>query len=194
MNQVRGSVTVEDLDADYVLSAIQTVAKSAPVNGWLVPWPGAKSPSELLDWAMVEIIAAMDALNAGDRERCATNAVVTARRALASMLDWYLTGFGFKACKGAPATSWDMSTRLLERGIFDRLTCDVLAHAIDVRNNIEHRYKLRRPGGRAGPHRIASTGLRAPADTAGSGQGAMLHRVSLFVSDRGRRLEQRNSC
>ena len=114
VNQIQGTMTVEPLDPADVLTAVSTIDRTrARSTGWCVPWVGKKSTEDLLAWALADIGNAMETEDSKEKERCATNAVINARRALASLVDRYLLGFGLRGCKNALDKSPDKSRRLL---------------------------------------------------------------------------------
>src|SRR6185437_10961844 len=103
MEEVQGRVVVEALDPADILSAVGTMPRQeSRRDGVSLAWPGEKSPDDLIAWAMKDISAAMDAKDADDQERAATNAVMNARRALDCLVEAYLNVFAFRQCKGAP--------------------------------------------------------------------------------------------
>lgn len=141
MEEIQGRVVVEDLEPADIMSAIGTMpSQKSARQGVCLAWPGEKSPDDLIAWALKDIADAMDAKDAHDQERAATNAVMNARRALDCLVEAYLNVFAFRQCKGAPETSWDKSEHLRGRQIVDKLTHAVLARAIDLRNKIEHKF------------------------------------------------------
>lgn len=76
-----------------------------------------------------------------DSDRKSTNAVLTARRALSCLVDWYMQRDGFWYCKNFENSLEAKSEILLQIGVIDKLTSKVLKRIIDVRNIAEHKYQ-----------------------------------------------------
>ena len=68
------------------------------------------------------------------------DAVLSARRSLACLVDWYLQRDLATLCKDAPETAKQKVKFLIMRGVIDELTSRVLERAIQRRNNAEHQY------------------------------------------------------
>lgn len=140
MEALHGHCSFEDVSAADLLDAAGTL-RGLPGHGVYVSPPG-NGVDRPLGWAVNEIAQAVVEPSPDDRDRLATDAVVNARRALACLVDWYLTRDGFVYCRDAPHGAERKAKLLLRRGILDELTARVVARAVDLRNDVEHQYHV----------------------------------------------------
>lgn len=96
---------------------------------------------ELLAWSLKDVELARGARGTSDESRCATNAVMNGRRALACLIDWYLQRDCFDLCADAPQRAEEKAKLLQERGILDTTAVSALKRAIFERDKAEHRFK-----------------------------------------------------
>jgi len=75
MQALRGKVTFEQVKPEDLVDVAGSVSGRV---------------DELLKWSLCEVRLAREATSASDRNRCATNALLSGRRALACLVEWYL--------------------------------------------------------------------------------------------------------
>jgi hypothetical protein len=138
MQAIKGKVTFEHVDPDDLASVAGSITGRGGQNVYVGP-PGAVD--QQLAWALADLKLARNASNAVDRDRCATNAIMSARRSLACLVDWYLKRDCFSLCRNAPRREKDKAELLSTRGLFDEISSDVLYRAIEKRNEAEHQYR-----------------------------------------------------
>jgi hypothetical protein len=105
--------------------------------------PEGEGVENLISWAVAEIYEAMAHHELGDEKGCkrkSTTAVITARRSLSCLVDWYMRRDGFRWCIDFKDSSEAKAEVLLNLGIIDKLTSRVIKRLIDIRNIAEHRY------------------------------------------------------
>src|SRR5260370_41079444 len=112
MQARKGTVIFEQIDPDDLPSGVNSLGGDGAQSVFVDP-PG--NVDHQLGWAITEIISARNAGNLPDRERHSTNAVLAARRALACLVDWYITRDCFSLCKGAPKTEKEKTGLLVRR-------------------------------------------------------------------------------
>jgi hypothetical protein len=140
MNAIRGTVHFESVDPRDLLDVARSIEGKGGGTGAIYAPPG-QGVDELLAWSMTDIQLARDQSDAKETGRCATNAVLNARRALACLVDWYLLRDGFSLCKDARRREDERAEVLRSRGLLDELTSKVLRRAIERRNIVEHEYQ-----------------------------------------------------
>jgi len=80
MQAIKGKITFEHVDPDDLASVAGSIAGRGGQNVYVGP-PGAVD--QQLAWALADLKLARNAINPVDRDRCATNAIMSARRSLA---------------------------------------------------------------------------------------------------------------
>lgn len=106
----------------------------------MVVQPPGNGPDNPLSWAIQEVNRAgleTDTLECG---KLCTNAMLNARRALACLVDWYVSRDLGDLCNNPPGSPKQKAEFLMHRGVIDELTSRVLARAIEKRNRVEHDY------------------------------------------------------
>lgn len=84
--------------------------------------------------------SASNILDKGEQRKLCTNAIISARCALACLVDWYLERDLAIYCANPPKTAEQKAGFLMRRGVIDNLTSRVLARAVAKRNEAEHQY------------------------------------------------------
>jgi hypothetical protein len=138
MQAIKGKATFESLDPADLLDAVKSIKGQGGQNIMVEP-PG--QVDQQISWALSDLKQSRNATDAVERDRCATNAIMSARRALAALVDWYLKRDCFSLCMNAPRQEKDKADILLKRGLFDEVTSSVLYRAIQKRNEVEHKYQ-----------------------------------------------------
>ena len=138
MQATKGSVDFETVAPEDLLDVVQSIRGRSGTG--VVYAPPGQGVDRLLAWATTDIRLARDQRDLHDVARCATNAVLHARRALACLVEWYLLRDGLSLCKDASRREDERGEILRARGLLDELTSGVLKRAIQRRNLVEHEY------------------------------------------------------
>lgn len=139
MERIKRRIVFEHVDAEDLLD----VARSMRGRGRedvRIPAPGI-GVDELLAWSLKDVELARDVRGTSAEGRCATNAVMNGRRALACLIDWYLQRDCFHLCADAPQGAEKKAEVLQERGILDPTAVSALKRAIFERDKAEHQFK-----------------------------------------------------
>lgn len=136
--QLTAKCEFEIAAADDLFDAIESIAGRYG-QGVVVAPPGA-GPDNPLSWSIQEVNRAGVETDMLEREKLCTNAVLNARRALACLVDWYVSRDLAELCKNPPGSPKQKAEFLVRRGVIDELTSHVLTRAIDKRNRVEHDY------------------------------------------------------
>lgn len=124
--------------ADDLFDAIASIAGRYG-QGVVVAPPG-DGPDNPLSWSIQEVNRAGVETDTLERGKLCTNAMLNARRALACLVDWYVSRDLGELCKNPPGSPKQKAEFLMRRGVIDELTSRVLARAIGKRNRVEHDY------------------------------------------------------
>jgi hypothetical protein len=138
MQALHAKITFEHVDPQDLIDVARSVSGHES-EGIFVGAPGS-GVDRLLAWSLADLQLAVDASGGAARERCAANALVNGRRALACLVDWYLTRDCFSLCKDTPLPEKKQAELLLECRLIDDLSSRVLGRAIQTRNVVEHEY------------------------------------------------------
>lgn len=128
----------EEASAEDLIDGIGTLSGRYG-QGVVVPPPG-DGPDQPLSWAIQDVSTAPSEPDADERARLCTHAVLSSRRALGCLVDWYVERDLGNHCKNPPGSPKEKAQFLMRRGIIDELTSRVLARAIKKRNIVEHDY------------------------------------------------------
>src|SRR5215469_3767483 len=106
MQAIKGKVIFEHVEPDDLPSAASTIrgVVGQNVNVFVDP-PGAVE--QQLAWSLADLKLARNPGNGVDQDRCAANAIMSARRSLACLVDWYLKRDCFSLCRDAPRREKD---------------------------------------------------------------------------------------
>jgi hypothetical protein len=131
-------LTFDPAEAADLLDGLKTL-KGISGRGVIIPPPGT-GPDQQLSWAMEEISAAARSTSKNEVARHCTGAVMSARRALACLVDWYLDRDFANFCKNRPKEADEKAAFLMSRGLTDELSSRVLRRNIQIRDRAEHHY------------------------------------------------------
>lgn len=138
MEAVKGKCTFEEIGQEDFISGIHTLNLSGGIGRFL-PAPG-QGVTNLISWSLRSIELAKQAQSEDEKAQYSSDALMSSRRSLGCLVDWYLKRDGFYYCKDKPKNSHERAEILLKRGLVDNLTMRVLSRAIKKRNQTEHDY------------------------------------------------------
>jgi len=129
----------EEINPDDLIDGIKTL-KGHSGGGLILPPPG-EGPDIWLNCAIKDIEQAAKSSDSRDIVRFSANAIMSARRALSCLVDWYLERDLVAKCKNPPTSADKKTDFLVKRHIIDDLAASVLERAIYVRQKVEHKYE-----------------------------------------------------
>ena len=138
MEVLKGIARFEQIAVDDLLDVVRSIKGRDAQNVFVEP-PGI-GVDRLLAWSVSDLRSAKGAGNDDDRDRCAANALLNGRRALACLVDWYLTRDCFSLCEDAPLPTKKKAELLLSRGLLDDITSGAFSRAIQERDRVEHQF------------------------------------------------------
>jgi hypothetical protein len=134
---LRPTVEAEPATPADILDGLETV--EGPAGHGIFVNPPGDGPDRFLNWALQEVTNAGKCVSEEQKHHC-VDAVLSARRSLACLVDWYLQRDLATLCKDAPETAKQKVKFLIMHGVIDELTSRVPERAIQRRNSAEHQY------------------------------------------------------
>jgi hypothetical protein len=137
---IKGECSIEEMAPEDLLSAVRTVVPGEETG--ILYQPIGVGYERFLGFAVEDISQAAGVTVSADRDRHVTNALMSARRSLSCLVDQYLLRDALSYVKNPPTEAREKAAILVARGVFDQLTSDALARAVEKRHFVEHRYEL----------------------------------------------------